>query len=73
VTPAVPRALSAPAYADAYRACGVEAIPCESIDAGVAAAIADARQEGRPLIIFGSLYMYADIVAAVDKVLPEKE
>ena len=73
VTPAVSRALDAPAYADADRACGVEAIPCESIDAGVSAAIKDARREDRPLIIFGSLYMYADIVAAVDKVLPEKE
>jgi hypothetical protein len=50
----------------------VEAIPCDNIDSGVAAAIDDARREGRPLIIFGSLYMYADIVSAVDKVLPEK-
>ena len=72
VTPEVPRALSGTAYAKAYRACGVDAIPCESIESGVAAAIADARREGRPLIIFGSLYMYADIVSAVDKVLPEK-
>jgi dihydrofolate synthase/folylpolyglutamate synthase len=72
VTPEVPRALHASAYADTYRAHGVEAIPCDSIDSGVAAAIDDARREGRPLIIFGSLYMYADIVSAVDKVLPEK-
>lgn len=72
VTPDVPRALHASAYADTYRAHGVEAIPCDSIDSGVAAAIDDARREGRPLIIFGSLYMYADIVSAVDKVLPEK-
>ena len=72
VTPAVPRALNAASYAEAYRLCGVEAIPCESIDAGVAAAIADARREKRPLIIFGSLYMYADIVDAVDKVLPKE-
>lgn len=72
VTPEVPRALRGEAYAEAYRACGVDAIPCESIEPGVAAAIADARREGRPLIIFGSLYMYADIVSAVDKVLPEK-
>jgi dihydrofolate synthase/folylpolyglutamate synthase len=72
VTPDVPRALHASAYADTYRAHGVEAIPCDNIDSGVAAAIDDARREGRPLIIFGSLYMYADIVSAVDKVLPEK-
>ena len=72
MTPAVPRALDAASYAEAYRLCGVEAIPCESIDAGVAAAIADARREKRPLIIFGSLYMYADIVDAVDKVLPKE-
>ena len=73
VTPDVPRALRGEAYAEAYRAHGVEAVACESIDSGVAAAIADARRAERPLIIFGSLYMYADIVSAVDKVLPEKE
>ena len=72
VTPDVPRALNANAYAETYRSHGVEAIPCESIDSGVAAAIDDARREGRPLIIFGSLYMYADIVSAVDKVLPQE-
>ena len=72
VTPAVPRALNGEAYAHTYRAHGVEAISCESIESGVASAIGDARREGRPLIIFGSLYMYADIVSAVDKVLPEK-
>ena len=72
VTPNVPRALNGEAYADTYRAHGVEATSCESIESGVAAAIEDARREGRPLIIFGSLYMYADIVSAVDKVLPRE-
>lgn len=72
VTPNVPRALNGEAYADTYRAHGVEATSCESIESGVAAAIEDARREGRPLIIFGSLYMYADIVTAVDKVLPRE-
>lgn len=72
VTPNVPRALNGEAYADTYRAHGVEATSCESIESGVAAAIDDARREGRPLIIFGSLYMYADIVTAVDKVWPRE-
>ena len=72
VTPNVPRALNGEAYADTYRAHGVEATSCESIESGVAAATDDARREGRPLIIFGSLYMYADIVSAVDKVLPRE-
>ena len=72
VTPNVPRALNGEAYADTYRAHGVEATSCESIESGVAAATDDARREGRPLIIFGSLSLYADIVSAVDKVLPRE-
>ncbi len=67
VTPNVPRALDASAYADVYRACGVEAIACASIAEGVRDAIEDARENRRPLLIFGSLYMYADVAAEVKK------
>lgn len=70
VTPNVPRALGAAIYADEYQAVGVDAIPCETLERGVAMAVADACNEDRPLLIFGSLYMYADIVAAVDRIIP---
>ncbi len=65
VTPLVPRALDADSYADVYRSLGVEAVAADSIEAGVASAIADAKRESRPLLIFGSLYMYADVERAV--------
>lgn len=71
VTPAVPRALSAVQYAEEYQALGIDALACESIDRGVAMAIADSCNEERPLFIFGSLYMYADILAAIDRILPQ--
>ena len=67
VTPAVPRALDAEAYAAVYRALGADAVACEDIEAGVRAAIEDARAHHRPLILFGSLYMYADVASAVER------
>ena len=67
VTPNVPRALDASAYAEVYRAHDVEAIASASIADGVKDAIEDARRNRRPLIIFGSLYMYADVAAEVKK------
>lgn len=67
VTPAVPRALDAAAYAEVYRGYGVDAVDCENIEAGVRAALEDARRNHRPLILFGSLYMYADVAAAVER------
>ena len=67
VTPEVPRALDAARYAEIYRSRGVDAVCCESIPGGVAAAVEDACEHHRPLLIFGSLYMYADVAAAVEK------
>ncbi len=69
VTPNVPRALDAHSYAAVYRACGVETVAADDLETGVAEAVADARCHGRPLIIFGSLYMYGDVCAAVGKAL----
>ncbi len=71
VTPNVPRALDAVTYADVYQELNVDAIACETLDGGVAMAIADACNEDRPLLIFGSLYMYSDIVAAIDRIMPQ--
>ena len=72
VTPDVPRALDAEAYAEVYRACGVDAVPCESISQGVRAAAENALANQRPLLIFGSLYMYADVAAAVDEYISSR-
>ncbi len=73
VTPNVPRALDAEAYAEVYRSLGVEAVACESVEAGVAEAIADAKKNHRDLFIFGSLYMYADVESAVMSALYGRE
>ncbi len=72
VMPGVPRALDAEAYAAVYRSLGVDAVSCSSIDGGVRAAAEDARQNHRPLLIFGSLYMYADVAAAVEAYLASR-
>lgn len=73
VKPNVPRALDAEAYAQVYLSLGVDAVAKDSVESGVAAAVADAIAERRPLLIFGSLYMYADAEKAVRAVLSEKE
>ncbi len=69
VKPMVPRALDSQIYADVYSEYGVCAVACDSVEVGVRAAIAAATEEKRPLLIFGSLYMYADVLSAVEKVL----
>ena len=61
LTPDNPRALPAAEYAAVFRARGVEATPCETIPAAVREAVAAAKEDGRPLIILGSLYMYKDV------------
>ncbi len=65
VVPDNPRALSAEDYAAAFENEGVEAHPCASVADGVIAAARDARENDRPLFIFGSLYMYAEAAKAV--------
>ena len=65
VKPDNPRALDAGEYAGLYASHGVPVTPCASVREGVAAAIADAKENSRPLFIFGSLYLYAEAAEAV--------
>ncbi len=65
VRPDNPRALSAEDYARAFREADVEAYACGSVAEGVARAARDAKENKRPLFIYGSLYMYADAADAV--------
>ncbi|MCD7747543.1 MAG: bifunctional folylpolyglutamate synthase/dihydrofolate synthase [Firmicutes bacterium] len=71
VKPNNPRSLGADAYADAFAGAGVDSVSCDSIEAGVALAVADAEKNSRPLYIFGSLYMYADVRRALEKALAD--
>ncbi len=69
VQPANPRALDARRYAELYSIYGVDAVPCENVREGVRAAVSDAAERGRPLFIFGSLYLYAEASAAVSEII----
>ena len=66
ITPDNSRALSAEEYAEVLCGYGVEAIPMPTITDAVKAAIGEAARDGMPLVCLGSLYTYADVVAAVN-------
>ncbi|MCD7776136.1 MAG: bifunctional folylpolyglutamate synthase/dihydrofolate synthase [Firmicutes bacterium] len=61
VKPDSPRALDAYKYAEAFVHENVDSTPCAGLGEGVRLAVADAIKHSRPLYIFGSLYMYADV------------
>lgn len=65
VTPSNPRSLSANEYAAQFANHRIPATPCESVEEGVHAAIADSRENGVPLICLGSLYLYGEVADAV--------
>ena len=67
VTPDNPRALSAVEYATQLEGFGVCATPFDSIISALSAAIADSKKTNTPLVCLGSLYMYCELVAALDK------
>lgn len=65
VRPDNPRALSAKALAEHFEGHRVHATPFESIPEAIRAAISNSRENGLPLICLGSLYMYNEIVEAL--------
>ena len=67
VTPDNSRALSGDAYAALYRAQGIPVHDFPSVAAAFSAALADCRRVGVPLLCLGSLYMYRDVLAAVEQ------
>ena len=67
VTPNNPRALSATEYATQLEGFGVSATPFDSIASALRAAIADSKKTNTPLVCLGSLYMYCELIAALDK------
>ena len=68
VKPDNPRALAPETLAGVYEKTGVEAIPCPSVSDGVKRAFRDAKREGRAVFCTGSLYMYGEIVSALDNI-----
>lgn len=67
LTPANPRALDAVSYANVFCDLGVSAAACESVDKAVEKAIAWAKENNKPIISLGSLYMYCEVAEAVKK------
>ncbi|MBQ9080080.1 MAG: bifunctional folylpolyglutamate synthase/dihydrofolate synthase [Clostridia bacterium] len=72
VTPANERALAAAEYAELFRSCGRDAVACDTLVKGVAAAFEDSNRRGIPMVALGSLYMYAEFCAALDGVKGNK-
>ena len=68
VTPDNPRSLPSEELKNVYSGSGVRSSAYETVDEGVKAAIGSSRKDGAPLICLGSLYMYAEVSEAVEKV-----
>ena len=71
VRPDNARSLSAEEAAAEFVSCGSDAESFDVLADGVGAAVLKAREQGRPLVCLGSLYMYADVKRAVRDILPE--
>jgi dihydrofolate synthase/folylpolyglutamate synthase len=67
VTPDNPRALPAADYAAVFERLGVPASAHGTVAEAVHAAMEKARQTGAPVVSLGSLYMYGEVRAAVEK------
>lgn len=65
VAPPSARALAASVYADALREAGVDAAARDTVPAALTDAIACARAHGIPVVVLGSLYLYADVKKAI--------
>ena len=72
ITPENPRALSAEEYASELSKSGVRATPTSGIDEAVAAALELAEREKKSVVCLGSLYTYADMLAAVNRLKQRK-
>ena len=67
LTPDNPRALSAAEYAEVFRGLGVEAVACDSVETAVSSAVAWAKENEASIVSLGSLYMYCEVAAAINK------
>ena len=67
ITPDNPRALSANAYSKVFADKGISSVACESVADAVDAAVQWAKENKKPVISLGSLYMYCEVAAAIKK------
>ncbi len=73
VRPDNSRAMDADAYAEVFSREGVEAQGYPSVEAAVHAAMRAGEEQSKPLLTLGSLYMYAEIKAAVAAYVRNKD
>ncbi len=66
VTPDNPRALNAEEYAKTLSSKGITAEPFGSLKDALQAAIRAAKKDNTPLLCLGSLYMYAELIEALE-------
>lgn len=67
ITPDNPRALSAERYAEVLSDHGVSASPKKSIFDAMESAVRLAEADGAPIVCLGSLYTYAEVTDAINK------
>ncbi len=67
LTPDNPRSLAAADYAAVFEGAGIPATPADSVEEAVRAAVKYATETGTPLFSLGSLYMYAEVTAVLEK------
>lgn len=67
LTPDNPRSLPAADYAAVFERAGIPATPSDSVEEAVRAAVDFATETGVPLFSLGSLYMYAEVSAVLEK------
>ena len=66
LTPDNPRALEAGEYAKVFEELGVCAKACDSVESAVKNALEWAKEQGRAVVSLGSLYMYCEVVNALN-------
>ena len=67
ITPNNPRALSAEKYAKVFKNQGTKAEAFDSVFEAISKAISLAKAENVPILCLGSLYMYSEVLEAVNK------
>jgi folylpolyglutamate synthase/dihydropteroate synthase len=69
LTPNNPRALQASEYSEVYKERGIESSSHPTVKDAVLEAISNSKENGKPILCVGSLYMYAEIASAVEEAL----
>ena len=71
VTPGNPRALDAEKLAGVFGAAGADAVPCGTVEEGIRLAVEAGKASGLPVVVSGTLYMYAEAAPAVRRICGE--